>query len=291
MNSTLDRRGHELAEALGGYWSRGRGMGRCPAHDDRTPSLGLRLGSRAILLHCFAGCPTPDVLAALARSGVPTRNLFDGSAKEIRPLPAPEGPDANAVRLWRKAAPVNGSVADTYLSSRAIYCRSPELRYLETTPLGPRAHATYLPALVAALRNDEGVIAIQRTFLTPAATLAGLERPKRGLGRYGIGAVRLHAPVSGRLGLAEGIESALSAHILRKVPCWATLGNERFGIVAIPDSVTELHLFLDADAGGDLAEARARARHARPGRAIIAHRPEAPFRDWNDALRARRSPG
>ncbi len=189
MNSTLDRRGRELAEALGGRWSRGRGMGRCPAHDDRTPSLGLRLGSRAILLHCFAGCPTADVLAALARSGIPTRNLFDGSAKKICPIPAPDGPDANAVRLWRKAAPLSGTVADTYLGSRAIDCRSTELRYLEKTPLGPRGRASFQPALVAALRTDAGVIAIQRTFLTPAATLGDMESPKRGLGRYGVASV------------------------------------------------------------------------------------------------------
>jgi putative DNA primase/helicase len=289
-NSLLDRRGRELAEALGGHWSRGRGMGRCPAHDDRTPSLGLRLGSCAILLHCFAGCSTTDVLAALARQGIATRSLFDDSVEEIAPTLTPEGPDANAVRLWRSAAPVTDTVADAYLSSRAIGCRSTELRYLEKTPLGPRGRASFLPALVAALRTDEGIMAIQRTFLTPTAALVGMERPKRGLGRYGVASVRLHAPVSGRLGLAEGIESALSVHVLRDIPCWATLGNERFGLVAIPDSVTELHLFLDADAGGDLAEARARARHARADRTIIAHRPDAPFTDWNDALCARPTP-
>jgi putative DNA primase/helicase len=286
-NSNLDRRGRELAEALGGHWAHGKGMGRCPAHDDRTPSLGLRLGSRALLLHCFAGCATADVLAALARRGIATRSLFDGNAEEFRPTSTPEGPDVNAVRLWRNSAPVCGTAADRYLSSRAIGCRSTELRYLEKTPLGPRGRASFQPALVAALRTDAGVIAIQRTFLTPTATLADMESPKRGLGRYGVASVRLHAPISGRLGLAEGIESALSAYSLRKIPCWATLGNERFGLVSIPDSVTELHLFLDADAGGNLAEARGRARHERPGRTIVAHRPDAPFNDWNDALRAR----
>jgi hypothetical protein len=73
------------------------------------------------------------------------------------------------------------------------------------------------------------------------------------------------------------------------VPCWATLGNERFGLVAIPDSVTELHLFIDADAGGDLALARGLETYARPGRAIISHRPDGEGDDWNDVLARLRS--
>ena len=28
----------------------------CPAHDDKTPSLDVSVGDRAILLHCHAGC-------------------------------------------------------------------------------------------------------------------------------------------------------------------------------------------------------------------------------------------
>ncbi|MCE3370507.1 toprim domain-containing protein, partial [Staphylococcus aureus] len=82
--------------------------------------------------------------------------------------------------------------------------------------------------------------------------LARFECPKRALGSLGQGAVRLAEPVDGKLGLAEGIESALSAMQLFGIPCWASLGNERFGLVAIPDSVRELHLFIDNDAGGAL---------------------------------------
>jgi putative DNA primase/helicase len=289
VNSRLERRGRELSEALGGHWSRGKGMGRCPAHDDSTPSLGLRLGSHAILLHCFAGCTTSDVLLALAKLGIATRTLFDGSTEKFEPAARDVCPDANAVRLWRAAAPLGRSLAARYLESRAIFAGSPELRFLARTPFGPRGRTQWLPALLAAVTMDAGVIAIQRTFLTGNAALAGMARPKRGLGAYGTGAVRLHPPVAGRLGLAEGIESALSALELRGVPCWATLGNARFGIVAIPNRVTELHLFLDGDSGGDLAEARSLEAYARPGRTIVPHRPPPPFLDWNDTLRAGRS--
>ncbi|WP_457667705.1 CHC2 zinc finger domain-containing protein [Thiolapillus sp.] len=37
----------------------------CPVHDDRSPSLSIRLTADRILLHCFAGCPAEDVLSAL----------------------------------------------------------------------------------------------------------------------------------------------------------------------------------------------------------------------------------
>ena len=44
----------------GGSWSCG-----CPAHEDRSPSLSLRQIEGQALVHCFAGCQTTDVLAAL----------------------------------------------------------------------------------------------------------------------------------------------------------------------------------------------------------------------------------
>src|SRR3546814_4431927 len=62
--------------------------------------------------------------------------------------------------------------------------------------------------------------------------------------------------------LFRSIESALAAKALTQIPCWASLGNERFGLVSIPESVRELHLFVDHDAGGELAEERARSAYA-----------------------------
>jgi hypothetical protein len=44
----------------------GRWLARCPAHDDRGPSLSVReTADGRVLLHCFAGCEVADVLAAL----------------------------------------------------------------------------------------------------------------------------------------------------------------------------------------------------------------------------------
>lgn len=37
----------------------------CPSHDDKGPSLSIRDTGEKILFHCFAGCDTSDVLAAI----------------------------------------------------------------------------------------------------------------------------------------------------------------------------------------------------------------------------------
>lgn len=47
---------------------------RCPAHEDRNPSLSLWLGDKGVLIvRCKAGCPLPDVLSKV---GLTMSNLF-----------------------------------------------------------------------------------------------------------------------------------------------------------------------------------------------------------------------
>lgn len=44
VHTSLEARARKIVEALGGTWSRSRGMCCCPAHADRTPSLSITLG-------------------------------------------------------------------------------------------------------------------------------------------------------------------------------------------------------------------------------------------------------
>ncbi|WP_298282805.1 toprim domain-containing protein [Novosphingobium sp.] len=284
----LERRARTIVESLQGTWGRDKGMCCCPAHDDRTPSLSVTLGRKAILFHCFAGCLNEDVIAALDRQGVRSRDLFIGSDAETIVKQRFEDFSPNARRLWQSATATSDRPVARYLAQRGLLRGSDQLRYLARTPLGPRGAVQFLPAMLAAVTTDIGIIAVHRTFLDLASgKLAAFERPKRALGTLGCGAVRLALPVQGRLGLAEGIESALSAMLLFGVPCWATLGNERFGLVAIPESVRELHLFIDSDAGGALAEKRALKAYAAPHRVIHSRAPASPGFDWNDELKSR----
>ncbi len=44
----------------------GRYIARCPAHDDRSPSLAIKDGDDGrVLIHCFAGCEPEAILSAI----------------------------------------------------------------------------------------------------------------------------------------------------------------------------------------------------------------------------------
>lgn len=57
-----------LLNGLDGIRETGHGkyVARCPAHDDKSPSLAIKdCDDGRILLHCFAGCEVEDVLASI----------------------------------------------------------------------------------------------------------------------------------------------------------------------------------------------------------------------------------
>ena len=59
----------ELLDRLERVHKSGSGWtARCPAHQDRAPSLSIKEGDERIVLFCFAGCEQDDVLAALGLS-------------------------------------------------------------------------------------------------------------------------------------------------------------------------------------------------------------------------------
>lgn len=70
----------------------GRWQARCPAHDDRGPSLSIReLDDGRVLVHCFAGCEVHSVLSAVGLSLddlFPSRELDHHAKREGRPFPA-----------------------------------------------------------------------------------------------------------------------------------------------------------------------------------------------------------
>ena len=277
---SIEEEGRALVERLGGRWTSGGGMCRCPAHDDVTPSLSVRPGRSRLLLHCFAGCDTASVLRTLQAG-----RLLDPAVPAPADRASERGEDcrsAAAARIWLESRSIAGTPAAAYLASRGLAVDSPELRFHPRTPNGARPLTRHRPALIAAVRDDCGLLAVHRTFLDCVGHDRARERC--GLGRFGSGAVRLGGTAA-RLGLAEGIETALSATALFGVPCWASLGTERFARISLPAEVRQLVLFLDRDAGGRRAEALARRAFADIAQ-IEAHYPPQPGEDWNDVLRA-----
>ena len=53
--------------------SNGKWMARCPSHQDKSPSLAVNEAEDRVLIHCFAGCETTDVTAAI---GLNVADLF-----------------------------------------------------------------------------------------------------------------------------------------------------------------------------------------------------------------------
>lgn len=280
----LERQGRSLVERLAGTWHASGGLCRCPAHEDRTPSLSVRVGTVQLLFHCFAGCRPEHIIKALAAQGLlaPGFPPASGDVKRFDTRGAGTNRQA-AQRLWAASQPLGSSAGHTYLQRRGLSLTPADLRFHPRTPLGGSRNVRFLPALLAAVRGTAGLLAVHRTFLDPGTSfLGGITDPKRALGRLGDGAVRLAMPKEGVLGWAEGIETALAAMELTGIPCWAVLGTERFSRAALPAGVDRLILFLDNDDGGRRAETLARAAlQARPT-AIEARRPGRPGADWND---------
>jgi len=77
LDHLLSRLQHVRKTGTGGWTA------RCPAHDDRNPSLSVSLGERGkILVHCHAGCSTEEVIEAI---GMKMTDLFPPSSLSESP--------------------------------------------------------------------------------------------------------------------------------------------------------------------------------------------------------------
>lgn len=87
---------NKILERLQGVKKSGpdKWLARCPAHDDRSPSLGIKLADDKVLLHCFAGCTVDDILQSI---GLQMSDLFP--EKEITYGPQAKRPKFNASEL------------------------------------------------------------------------------------------------------------------------------------------------------------------------------------------------
>ena len=275
-------RAKNIVEKLGGIWRGSRGECLCPAHDDSSPSLSVRLGDTAILFHCFAGCTPVEVMKALERN-----RLHDRTAMEMPEVKSKRDMGALAVRLWKASVPITGTLAEEYLLARGLsppYSKA--LRFNPATILGSGPTKRIMPAMIAAAENDIGVTAVQRTFLDPEDVLRKpIPKPKVSLGLIGSAAIRL-APATDELGLAEGIEDALSAMEWFGTPTWALGGVERLAFVAIPERVRRVIVYADRGRAAERLLEKARDHLTANGRELIPRLPQH-HDDWNDAWRAR----
>jgi hypothetical protein len=89
-----------IAKALGGHRAGATWMARCPAQEDRKPSLSISSGNDGkVLVHCHAGCGQRDVIAILRQRGFweTTRKSWGRFARK-RQDRVSDQPDANALK-------------------------------------------------------------------------------------------------------------------------------------------------------------------------------------------------
>lgn len=274
-----------IVRQLGGKWQGDYAMCRCPAHADGDPSLSVRVGRKAVLFHCFAGC-TSDAIVDALRTGhfVPVRDHDPGRRHEGGKA------DFNKLALstWRFADPFIGSLGERYIRGRAIVPTGITARFDARCQFGGGEAKAFAPALIVPVEEDAGVVAIHRTFLRQDGKgKAAITKPKRLLGNPGGGAVRWGGiPADGILRLAEGVEDAASVMNMLEPDTfvWPVLGIERYQAITIPESIHKVIIYSQHGGEAERAIERAKSHLTDKGRQLDVKLPPHSG-DWNDLLR------
>jgi len=299
--------------------------GLCPFHQERTPSFRA-YGGKDPHFHCYGcgahGSPIDFVMKVekLAfREAV--ERLVGGSvgvASDRATVPAKEnrlsedtGEDlverrrriGRALAWWRAGVSVKPcDPVERYLRGRGLELpprAGSMLRYRHDQPhdLVPGRR----PAMLARVDDARGEIAgVHVTYLhvqedgrviqDPALKAGGIAKMTRGVLRGG--AIRLFG-TDAAMGLAEGIEDALSAHAQTGLVTWACMDAGKLAAVELPFEVGEVVIFADRDKptlrhpqGIGVAMAmRARERFLAEMRKVVVLVPRI-GKDFNDQLRA-----
>lgn len=198
--------------------------------------------------------------------------------------------------LWTRARALDGEdLASRYLDRRGISnWRWPlALRLIDELPYW-RDDKTkmLLPCMLAKFAAPDGLSAIlHRTYLAEPGAKADVEKPRQIMpGRMPAGgAVRFGSPTE-TMGIAEGIETALSASQLFGLPVWAALSAGALIKWKPPKEAKCILIFGDSDesfAGQNAAYSLA-YRLKTEGYQTEVRLPESLGTDWNDELLAER---
>lgn len=206
--------------------------------------------------------------------------------------PAKQMDDAQRKRilndLWTSGTTIRAdNAASRYLGSRRLFLpqNADCLRYVERCPVPGGGFA---PAMIAMVTTADGKPAnIHRTFLRPDGSgKADMDEPRAMMpGRIPDGAAIRLASVHGeRLGIAEGIETALAAGQRFNVPTWAAINSTILAKWWPPAGVREVIVFGDNDPkfGGAAAAYALAHRLAVKGIAVDVRIPDTIGSDWAD---------
>jgi hypothetical protein len=155
--------------------------------------------------------------------------------------------------------------------------------------------------MVAVVRGPDGkAVSLHRTWLTPDGRKAPLAQPRREVARPSYfsthgAAIRLGMPGE-VLGVAEGIETALSAQQACGFAVWSTLNATLMAQLVVPQEVRTVVIFADKDRtvngkhAGQSAASSLAQRLVSEGRDVLICIPPDSIDegskgiDWNDVL-------
>lgn len=245
---------------------------------------------------CGAGSGVDLVMRVNKLPFVEARKLIEqqlpGAKAEVGAAKRQTGSTDRAVDLWRAGRQLSGNdPASWYLARRGLTLANypSQLRFL---PKAAYWHddksKTEHPAMAALfVAPDLSSSTVHFTYLDGAGHKATVPKPKKlAQGRVPLGgAVRL-APSAERMGIAEGIETALSAAQLFGVPVWAALSAGALLKWQPPAAAREIVIFGDNDAsftGQHVAYGLA-YRLTTEGYRVSVELPPDGGSDWNDQL-------
>lgn len=189
-----------------------------------------------------------------------------------------------ALALWAETKPLAGTVAATYLKRRGLVSAGLDhvLRFHPRCPFG----GDRLPCMVGLFRDihTNEPCGIHRTALDQSGGKIG----RMMLGRANGAAVKLtqQADVLGDLGIAEGIETALSVANGGRQAVWAVCSAGALKQFPVLDAWKSLTIWADHDPVG-LASARNTAkRWSAAGKDACVKFPSIERTDFNDLLEA-----
>jgi putative DNA primase/helicase len=191
-------------------------------------------------------------------------------------------------KLYQTSKPIQETCgAMNYLKARGIHTVPHDIRYCASCYHSETK--TYIPAMLAVFCNKDGKpITLHRTYLN-GTKKAEIESPKKimpSLEPLAGGAVRLFS-CGDHLGIAEGIETALSCLELTEIPTWAALSTALMESFVPPEGVKKLTIFADNDrnfAGQKAAYALAHKMVNKPYELDVEVFVPAKTGDYNDEL-------
>jgi putative DNA primase/helicase len=280
-----------IAKALGGRKAGSGWTARCPAHDDRTPSLSIHdAQDNKVLVRCHAGCDQERVITVLRTRGLWAENSSHPLSRVARRRSVERKPDQDdarrseaALAIWKSAPSAQGTPVEIYLASRGIDLPPPDALRFHAGLKHPSSDIW--PAMVALVTNgaDGTPIAIHRTYLAcGGGGKAPIDPRKMMLGPCRGGAVRLAEP-GDVLMVGEGVETCLAAMQASGHPAWAALSTSGLRSLDLPTNVRDVIVLADGDDAGEAAARDCAWRWKREGRRVRIARPPQGM-DFNDML-------